>query len=74
MQGKRLSSEAVSLVIKERVAAVGLDPDNYSGHSLRAGRATSAGAASVSSWRIRQQTGHASVARYIRDGAVDAPL
>ncbi len=68
---QRLSSEGVSLVIKERVAAVGLDPDDYSGHSLRAGLATSAAAAGVSSWKIRQQTGHASdamLARYIRDG------
>ncbi len=66
-----LWGEAVSLVIKERVAAVGLDPDDYSGHSLRAGLATSAAAAGVSSWKIRQQTGHASdamLARYIRDG------
>ncbi len=71
MQGQRLSGEAVSLVIKERVAAVGFDPDDYSGHSLRAGLATSAAAAGVSSWKIRQQTGHASdamLARYIRDG------
>ncbi len=68
---QRLSSEGVSLVIKERVSAVGLDPDDYSGHSLRAGLATSAAAAGVSSWKIRQQTGHASdamLARYIRDG------
>ncbi len=69
---QRLSGEAVSRVIKERVAAVGLDPDEYSGHSLRAGLATSAAAAAgVSSWKIRQQTGHASdamLARYIRDG------
>ena len=69
--GGRLSGAAVSLVIKARVAAVGLDPDDYSGHSLRAGLATSAAASGVSSWKIRQQTGHASdamLARYIRDG------
>lgn len=68
---QRLSGEAVSLVIKERVAAVGLDPDDYSGHSLRAGLVTSAAAAGVSSWKMRQQAGHASDAilvRYIRDG------
>jgi integrase len=67
----RLSGEAVSLVIKERVAAVGLEPNEFSGHSLRAGLATSAAAAGVSSWKIRQQTGHASdamLARYIREG------
>ena len=69
----RLSGEAVSLVIKERVAAIGLAPDDYSGHSLRAGLATSAASAGVSSWKIRAQTGHASdamLARYIRDGEI----
>lgn len=64
-------AEAVSLVIKERVQAVEFNPDEFSGHSLRAGFATSAATAGVSSWKIRQQTGHASDAmltRYIRDG------
>ena len=67
----RLSGEAVSLIIKDRAATVGLPPEEYSGHSLRAGLATSAAAVGVSSWKIRQQTGHASdamLARYIRDG------
>ncbi len=66
-----LSSEAVSLVIKERVNSIGFDPNLYSGHSLRSGFATSAAQAGISSWKIRQQTGHASdvmLARYIRDG------
>jgi len=68
---ERLSGEAVSLVVKERVAAAGIDPSGFSGHSVRAGFATSAATAGVSSLRIRQQTGHASdamLARYIRDG------
>ena len=68
---KRLSGEAVCLVVRERVLAAGIDPKNYSGHSLRAGLATSAAQAGVSSWKIRQQTGHASdamLSRYIRDG------
>jgi integrase len=67
----RLSGEAVSLVIRERTAAAGLDPTRYSGHSLRAGLATSAAQAGVPTWRIRAQTRHASdamLARYIRDG------
>ena len=67
----RLSAEAVSLIVQERVAAAGYDPANFSGHSLRAGLATSAAQAGVSSLKIRQQTGHASDAmlgRYIRDG------
>jgi integrase len=68
---QRLSGEAVSLVVKERAAAAGIDPSGYSGHSLRAGLATSAAQSGAASWKIRQQTGHASDAmliRYIRDG------
>jgi integrase len=75
VSNRRLSGEAVSLVIKERVQAAGIDPTGYSGHSLRAGFATSAAQAGVSSRKIRQQTGHASdatLARYIRDGELFA--
>jgi len=71
IQPARLSGEAVSLVARERLAAAGVDPTGYAGHSLRAGLATSAAQAGVSSWKIRQQTGHTSdamLARYIRDG------
>lgn len=60
----------VGRVVKQRAAAVGLDPSQYAGHSLRAGLVTSAAKAGVSSWKIRQQTGHKSdamVNRYIRD-------
>ena len=67
----RLSGEAVSLTVKERVAAAGTDPTDFSGHSLRAGFATSAVQAGVSMLKIRSQTGHASdamVVRYVRDG------
>ncbi|WP_244424663.1 site-specific integrase [Methylobacterium nodulans] len=66
----RLSGEAVSVIVKERVQAAGYDPAPYSGHSLRAGFATSAAQVGVSSVKIRAQTGHASDAmlgRYIRD-------
>jgi integrase len=49
---KRLSGESVCLVLRERVEAVGIDPKGYSGHSLRAGLATSAAQAGVSSWKI----------------------
>ncbi|MER9403664.1 tyrosine-type recombinase/integrase [Mesorhizobium caraganae] len=70
---QRLSGEAVALVVKERVGAIGLDPSGYSGHSLRAGFATSAAMAGAATWKIRAQTGHASDAmlgRYIRDGDI----
>jgi integrase len=50
MHGARLSGEAVSLVVRERVAAAGLDPAPFSGHSLRAGLATSAAQAGVPTW------------------------
>jgi site-specific recombinase XerD len=72
---KRLSAEAVCLVVRERVQAAGIDPKDYSGHSLRAGLATSAAQAGVSLWKIRQQTGHATdamLSRYIRDGELFA--
>ena len=68
---KCLSGEAVSIIIKERVSLIGLDPAAYSGHSLRAGLATSAAMAGISSMSIRQQTGHKSdtmLARYVRSG------
>lgn len=73
VEGMRLSGEAVGLVVRERVSAAGLEPSGYSGHSLRAGLATSAAQAGVPSWRIRDQTRHASEAmlnRYIRDGSL----
>ena len=66
-----LFAEAVCLVVRERVAAADFDPAGYSGHSLRAGLATSATRAGVSTLKIRQRTGHASdamLSRYVRDG------
>ena len=67
----RLSGEAVALVVGERVAAAGIEPTSFPGHSLRAGFARSAVQAGVSTLKIRSQTGHASdtmLARYVRDG------
>lgn len=71
LQPERLSGDAVSEVIRDRLAAAGIDPTGYSGHSLRAGFATSAAQAGASTLKIRAQTGHASdvmLSRYIRDG------
>lgn len=68
-----LSSEAVAVIVKKLASTIGLDPQNYAGHSLRAGLVTSAAQAGVSSWKIRQQTGHKSEAmlsRYIRDANI----
>lgn len=66
----RLSASAVAIVVKQRAAQIGLDPGRYSGHSLRAGFATSAADAGLSVWKIKGQTGHVSDAvlhRYIRE-------
>jgi len=71
ISGKRLSPGAVSKIIKERVAAAGIDPTKFSGHSLRSGFATSAAMAGTPLWKIRMQTRHATnegVARYVRPG------
>jgi|SRR5579871_462122 len=69
--GPRMSGYAVALVVKRYAGAVGLEPGAYSGHSLRAGLATSAAIAGASERAIMAQTGHRSsamVRRYIRDG------
>lgn len=66
----RLSGEGVALVVRERLKVAGIDATGFSGHSLRAGFATSASEGGVSPLKIRQQTGHSSdamLARYIRD-------
>jgi integrase len=68
-----LSAQSVAVIVKEYAAKAGLDAQLYSGHSLRAGLITSAAKASVSSWKIREQTGHKSDAmlhRYIRDAEI----
>lgn len=67
---QRLSTHAVAEIVKSYAKAIGLDPANVSGHSLRAGLVTSAAKAGVAGHKIQQQTGHRSsamLARYIRD-------
>jgi integrase len=68
---KRLSGEGVGIVVKRYVEALGFNPSQFAGHSLRAGLATSAAAAGKSERAILHQTGHRSVnivRRHIRDG------
>lgn len=68
---RHLSGRAVAEIIKRRVKAVGLDPARYSGHSLRAGFATSAAAAGATEIAIARQTRHRSMTvlrGYIREG------
>jgi integrase len=68
---KRLSGEAVAIIVKRHVEKLGYNPALFAGHSLRAGLATSAAAAGKNERAIMNQTGHRSVTtvrRYIRDG------
>jgi integrase len=68
---KRLSGEGVAIIVKRAVEKLGYDPMLFSGHSLRAGLATSAASAGKGERAIMNQTGHRSVTtvrRYIRDG------
>lgn len=75
IQSDAMTAQSVALIVKHHAAAVGLDPDRFSGHSLRAGLITSAAKLGVSAHKLRQQSGHRSetmLARYIRDGELFA--
>lgn len=64
-----ITSEAVSLILKSRLNDAGYETTSFSGHSLRAGFATSAAGANAPTHKIRQTTGHrseATLARYVR--------
>ena len=64
-----LSAQSVALIVKRAARAMGREPEEFSGHSLRAGYVTTAAMASLPTWLIREQTGHRSdavLARYIR--------
>lgn len=70
---RALTNQSVNFVLRKCAAHVGLSCERLSGHSLRAGLVTSAVRVGVSSWKIRQQTGHKSEAmlqRYIRDADI----
>jgi site-specific recombinase XerD len=56
-----LSPYAASLVIKQRIAAIGLDPATYSGHSLRSGFLTSAAEAGASLFKLTVVSRHKSL-------------
>lgn len=68
--GNRLSDHAVARIVKTHAQAVGLNADQFSGHSLRAGLITSAAQAGISTNKIMATSGHRSIQmvnRYIRD-------
>ena len=69
----RLTDRSVAKIIQRLAHTAGLDTKRFSGHSLRAGHATTAARAGVSERTIMRTTGHRSekmVRRYIRDGTL----
>ena len=74
-----LSDKSVALIVKKYAALAGFDADQFAGHSLRRGFATSAAQHNVSTLDIMRQTRHKSekmVHRYIEQGSLfkDNPL
>jgi site-specific recombinase XerD len=66
----RLTDQTVALLIKEYLKLAGIDSENYSGHSLRSGFATSAAESGAEERSIMAMTGHKStemVRRYIKE-------
>jgi hypothetical protein len=64
-----ISGDAINDVVKRCVELIGLDPDGYGGHSLRAGMINAAAADGVPDTAIMARSGHKSVQtlkRYIR--------
>jgi integrase len=55
---KRLSAYAVALIVKDYADRLGLDPNLFGGHSLRAGFATTAALMGATEDEIAFQTGH----------------
>ena len=71
VQEQRLSSQSVALIVKKYATLAGFNPNNFAGHSLRRGFATSAAQHDVDERSIMQQTRHKSekmVRRYIEQG------
>jgi integrase len=58
--GTALSDKAVVRLVKQAAADAGLDPERYSGHSLRAGLATAAGDQGAGLAALMRQTRHKS--------------
>jgi len=66
----RLTDQTVALLIKEYLKLAGIDSQNYSGHSLRSGFATSTAESGAEERSIMAMTGHKStemVRRYIKE-------
>jgi site-specific recombinase XerD len=69
VRSRGLSGHAVAEIVKQHALAAGLDPAEFSGHSLRAGFVTSAAETGASVLKIQETSRHKSVdvlAAYVR--------
>jgi site-specific recombinase XerD len=65
-----MTDQSVALIVKSHAARLGLDPDRFSGHSLRAGFLTSAAKRGASIFKMMDVSRHRSVNTlrgYVRD-------
>lgn len=60
MAERRLSAQSVALVVKRHMGPLGFDVDDFAGHSLRRGMATTASRSGAPDRTIMDTTGHAS--------------
>ena len=70
LSNNRLTDQTVALIIKKYLKFAGIENENYSGHSLRSGFATSAAESGAEERNIMAMTGHKSpemVRRYIKE-------
>jgi site-specific recombinase XerD len=71
----RLTAQSVALIVKARAKSAGLDPEQFSAHSLRAGFLTSAARRGASLFKMMDVSRHRSLSTlkgYIRDGELFA--
>jgi integrase len=72
-EDEALHPDSVAYIVKRAAARVGLEVEEFSGHSLRAGLATQAAMNGATELAIMKQTGHRSLAtvrKYIREGSL----
>jgi integrase len=68
-----MTDQSVTLIVKAHAARVGLDPSQFSGHSLRAGFLTSAAKRGASIFKMMDVSRHRSVDTlrgYVRDAEI----
>jgi site-specific recombinase XerD len=73
LQSTRLTDRSVANIVKARAERAGLDPEQFSGHSLRAGFLTSAAAKGASIFKMMDVSRHRSVDTlrgYVRDAEI----